>query len=164
MPAEKVAKIGIKREAQYLYFVKGNALWKVPRGGRVAEKVVELGIRPKRGYTYFLDADGDVARTRQPSRETQSATRRQALLALAQLVRFESDRLAAPPSPEEQGQMDQLDAVAKAGEKAALVQALPDALMSGRGHVYLKAVEIFYRLPKPVQAAVRKEVMRRNNS
>lgn len=68
--AEKVAKVGLKREAGYLYFLRGSDIWKSPmkRGkgdasGSAATKVQECGFTREQGYLYYLDAQGDVARS-----------------------------------------------------------------------------------------------------
>jgi hypothetical protein len=67
--AEKVAKLGIKREKDFMYYVKDGNVWKVPRKqpgvpkGR-AEKVAEGGISMDFSYIYFLDKDGDISRAK----------------------------------------------------------------------------------------------------
>jgi hypothetical protein len=67
--AEKVAKVGVKKEAGYLYFVdkKGNvARAKMVRGrgkhskGKV-EVVAKAGVNKKPGYLYFIDKSGDIS-------------------------------------------------------------------------------------------------------
>lgn len=67
--AEKVAKVGVKKQAGYLYFVdkKGNvARAKMQRGGRKkgkskVEVVAKAGVKKKAGYLYFIDKSGDVS-------------------------------------------------------------------------------------------------------
>jgi len=65
--AEKVAKLGIKREKDMMYFIKDGAVWKVPRKqpgqpkGR-QEKVADGGFTQDNNFIYFLDKDGDVSR------------------------------------------------------------------------------------------------------
>ena len=67
--AEKVAKVGVKKQAGYLYFVdkKGNvARAKMSRGGRKKGKakievVAKAGVKKKSGYLYFIDKSGDVS-------------------------------------------------------------------------------------------------------
>jgi hypothetical protein len=67
--AEKVAKTGVKREKDFMYYIKGGAVWKVPRKqpgmpkGK-SEKVVDAGVAQDFAYIYFLDKDGDVARAK----------------------------------------------------------------------------------------------------
>ena len=66
--AEKVAKVGVKREKGYLYFLdkKGNvsrakmARGKKRSGGKV-QVVEKVGVNKKKGYLYFIDKQGDVS-------------------------------------------------------------------------------------------------------
>jgi len=61
--ATKVAKVGIKREKGYLYFLdrKGNvAKAKMSRGGGRKGKqkqvvVAKVGVKRKEGHLYFID-------------------------------------------------------------------------------------------------------------
>ena len=69
--AEKVAKLGIKREPGYLYFLRGSDIYKTPMkraGGPSAagkaEKVANGHFRREEGYLYFLDSHGDVSRAK----------------------------------------------------------------------------------------------------
>ncbi len=69
--AEKVAKIGVKREPGFLYFLRASDVWKTPMkraGGPSAagkaEKVASGGFKREEGYLYFLDANGDVSRAK----------------------------------------------------------------------------------------------------
>src|SRR6188768_1283499 len=66
--AEKVAKTGITRDNEFMYYIKKGDVWRVPRKqpgqpkGK-AEKVSNAGIEMDYGkYIYFLDGDGDIAR------------------------------------------------------------------------------------------------------
>ena len=66
---EKVARPGIVREKDMLYYVKDGAVWKVrrkqpgvPKGK--PEKVEECGFEMDNNYIYFLDKAGDVARAK----------------------------------------------------------------------------------------------------
>ena len=65
--AEKVAKVGIKREKGYLYYIdkQGDvSCAKMARGakkGGSPKKVAKVGIKRKEGYLYFLDKQGDVS-------------------------------------------------------------------------------------------------------
>ena len=65
--AEKVAKVGIKREKGYLYYVDklGDvSCAKMARGdkkGGSPKKVAKVGIKRKEGYLYFVDKQGDVS-------------------------------------------------------------------------------------------------------
>jgi hypothetical protein len=65
---EKIAKTGIKRENNLMYYIKGGDVWAVPRKqpgqpkGK-ASKVAAAGIEMDYSkYLYYLDGDGDVAR------------------------------------------------------------------------------------------------------
>jgi hypothetical protein len=67
--AEKVAKLNVTREKDYMYYIKNGAVWKVPRKqpGQAkgkSEKVAEAGVNQDTNYIYFLDKDGDVARAK----------------------------------------------------------------------------------------------------
>lgn len=67
--AEKVAKLGVEREKDFMYYVKDGEVWKVQRKqpgvpkGR-PEKVADGGFEVDTNYIYFVDRDGDVARAR----------------------------------------------------------------------------------------------------
>jgi hypothetical protein len=70
--AEKVAKVGVKKEDGYLYFVdkKGNvSRAKMVRGGKKKGKqkiqvVAKVGVKKAKGYLYFVDKRGDVSRAK----------------------------------------------------------------------------------------------------
>ena len=68
--AEKVAKVGIKREKGYLYYVdkKGNVVGtKMARGakkGGGAKVVAKPAVKKVKGYLYFIDKAGDVSRAK----------------------------------------------------------------------------------------------------
>src|SRR5207237_1006486 len=69
--AEKVAKVGVKREPGFLYFLRGSDVWKTPMkraGGPSAagkaEKVAAGNFNRAEGYLYFLDSAGDVSRAK----------------------------------------------------------------------------------------------------
>ncbi len=65
--AQKVEKVGIKRQKGYLYYVdkKGDvSCAKMARGskkGGSPKKVAKCGIERKEGYLYFVDKQGDVS-------------------------------------------------------------------------------------------------------
>ena len=64
--AEKVARTGVKREKDFMYYIKTGAVWKVPRkqpgvSKGKPEKVTDAGVTQDFNYIYFLDKDGDVA-------------------------------------------------------------------------------------------------------
>ena len=70
--AEKVTKVGVKKEAGWLYFVdrKGDvSRAKMSRAGRKkgrakVQKVARVGVKKKSGYLYFVDKRGDVSRAK----------------------------------------------------------------------------------------------------
>ncbi len=65
--AKKIAKVGIKREKGFLYFIdkagdvscavmaRGNK-----KGGK-PKKVAKVGVKKEKGYLYFVDKQGDVS-------------------------------------------------------------------------------------------------------
>jgi len=69
---EVVAKVGVKKEDGYLYFidkqgdisrtkmVRGRA----KKGKQKAEKVAKVGVKKEPGYLYFVDKKGNVARAK----------------------------------------------------------------------------------------------------
>lgn len=66
--AEQVAKVGVRKEKGYLYFVdkKGNvARAKMARGKKKGKAKIEVvakcGIKKKAGYLYFIDKKGNVS-------------------------------------------------------------------------------------------------------
>ena len=84
--AEKVAKLGVSREKDFMYYVKDGGVWKVQRKqpgvpkGR-PEKVADGGFEMDTNYIYFVDRDGDVARAKravggQKRKKTARAPRR----------------------------------------------------------------------------------------
>jgi len=65
---EKIAKLGIKRDNDLMYYIKKGDVWATPRKkpgqpkGK-ASKVADAGIEMDYStYLYYLDGDGDVAR------------------------------------------------------------------------------------------------------
>jgi predicted transcriptional regulator len=65
---EKIAKLGIKRDNDMMYYIKNGDVWATPRKrpgqpkGKAA-KVAAAGIDMDYSkYLYYLDGDGDVAR------------------------------------------------------------------------------------------------------
>lgn len=65
--AQKLLKLGIKRQKGYLYYIdkRGDvSCAKMARGkkkGGSPKKVAKAGIKRKNGYLYFLDKQGDVS-------------------------------------------------------------------------------------------------------
>ena len=65
---EKIAKLGIKRDNDMMYYIKSGDVWATPRKkpgqpkGKAA-KVAAAGLEMDYSkYLYYLDGDGDVAR------------------------------------------------------------------------------------------------------
>ena len=65
---EKIAKLGIKRDNDLMYYIKKGDVWATPRKkpgqpkGK-ASKIADAGIDMDYSkYLYYLDGDGDVAR------------------------------------------------------------------------------------------------------
>jgi len=65
--AKKVAKVGVKKEKGYLYFVdmQGDiSRAKMARGGKKGgkkEKVAKVGVKKEGGMLYFVDTQGDIS-------------------------------------------------------------------------------------------------------
>ncbi len=70
--AQKVAKVGVKKEGGYLYFVDkaGDvSRAKMARGGAKTkkgkpEKVAKAGVKKESGFLYFVDKQGDISRAK----------------------------------------------------------------------------------------------------
>jgi len=68
--AEKVTRVGIKKEKRWFYFVDGDGdisrTRMVKKGSTAAampsEKVHSCGIKKEPSYLYIVDKDGDVSR------------------------------------------------------------------------------------------------------
>lgn len=61
---EKVAKVGIRSQPGYLYFIDAQGdISRVDKGGK-REKVAKVGIRKQNGYRYFVDRQGDISRSK----------------------------------------------------------------------------------------------------
>ena len=70
--AEKVEKVGVKKEGGYLYFVdkqgdvsrammaRGRRKGKKPK----PQKVAKVGVKKVKGYLYFIDKKGDISRAK----------------------------------------------------------------------------------------------------
>ena len=67
--AEKVKKLGIARNKDFMLYVKDGDVWQVrrkqpglPKGK--PEKVADGGFEMDNNYIYFVDKDGDVSRAK----------------------------------------------------------------------------------------------------
>jgi len=66
---KKAAKVGVKKEKGWLYYLdkQGDvARAMMARGGgkkqkKKREKVAKVGVKRESGYLYFIDKDGDVS-------------------------------------------------------------------------------------------------------
>ena len=68
--AEKVTKVGVKKQNGYLYFVdkqgdvsRAKMARAGKKGGKV-EKVAKVGVKKASGYLYFIDKSGDISRAK----------------------------------------------------------------------------------------------------
>jgi hypothetical protein len=66
--ASKVAKVGVKKEEGWLYYLdkKGNISRAKMGRGRKASKakpqvVARVGVKKQSGYLYFVDKQGDIS-------------------------------------------------------------------------------------------------------
>lgn len=65
--AQKVAKVGVKRQKGFLYFIDKNGdvscalMARGKKKGGKPKKVAKVGVDKKDGYLYFLDKQGDVS-------------------------------------------------------------------------------------------------------
>ena len=66
--SDKIARLGIERDNNLMYYIKNGDVWAVPRKQKgqpkgKAEKVAATGLELDYSrYIYYLDGDGDVAR------------------------------------------------------------------------------------------------------
>ncbi len=73
--AEKVKKVGLKREKGYLYYLdkQGDiSKAKMARGGKKGgkpSKVEKTGVTREEGYLYFIDKQGDISRAKMARRK-----------------------------------------------------------------------------------------------
>ncbi|OGX07818.1 MAG: hypothetical protein A2Z88_08620 [Omnitrophica WOR_2 bacterium GWA2_47_8] len=67
MEAKKAAKVGIKKQKGFLYFVDKHgdvSCAKMARGskkGGSPKKVAKVGVKKEAGYLYFIDKHGDIS-------------------------------------------------------------------------------------------------------
>lgn len=69
---KKVAKLGVKKESGYLYFVdKSGDVSRVKmarrgqkKGSSRKEKIAKAGIEREVGFLYFVDKSGDISRAK----------------------------------------------------------------------------------------------------
>ena len=65
--AKKVAKVGVKKEKGFLYFIdkQGDvscaAMARGDKKGGKPKKVAKVGIKKEAGFLYFIDKQGDIS-------------------------------------------------------------------------------------------------------
>jgi len=75
--AKKVAKVGVKKEKGYLYFVDKDGdvscaiMARGSKKGGKPKKVAKVGIKKEVGYLYFIDKSGDIACAKMVRRGTE---------------------------------------------------------------------------------------------
>jgi hypothetical protein len=68
--AEKVQKVGIKRESGYMYYLDKDgdvSMVKMARAGErkgKPKKVAEAGVKREEGFLYFIDKQGDISKAK----------------------------------------------------------------------------------------------------
>lgn len=68
--SELVAKVGVKREQGFLYFIdsKGDVSRSVMARGtdrvKGKEKIAVIGVKKEAGFLYFLDKKGNISRAK----------------------------------------------------------------------------------------------------
>ena len=72
--AEKVKKLDLKHDKQYLYFIdgEGNVCQKSKKGEGDSKVLVEKAVDRDNKFLYFIDKDGDVARSPRAQRKKAS--------------------------------------------------------------------------------------------
>jgi hypothetical protein len=121
--AEKVAKLGVNREKDFMYFVKDGGVWKVQRKqpgvpkGR-PEKVADGGVEMDTDYIYFVDRDGDISRAKRAvggQKRKKSAAKGKGTKA----AKRPAKKAAAKKKPAKAGKKPAKKAVKKAAKKPA---------------------------------------------
>src|ERR1700749_678390 len=105
---EKIAKTGIKRDNDLMYYIKSGDVWATPRkkpgqpkgkAQKVAAADIEMDYSK---YLYYLDGDGDVARkerqvgARKPKSTKKAAPAKKALAKKAAPAKKAPAKKAAP--------------------------------------------------------------------
>lgn len=65
--AEKVIRTGVQKQSGWLYFIRGNGVWRsaMAQGlhkGSGQQHVVPVEVPIDKSFLYHLDRDGDIAR------------------------------------------------------------------------------------------------------
>jgi len=113
--SDKIARLGIERDNDLMYYIKNGDVWATPRKQKgqpkgKAQKVADAGLELDYSkYIYFLDSDGDVARK---ARALGGGGRRKAKTSSPPTKAAKSIGVAAPSTPKRSGKKSeaQLDA------------------------------------------------------
>jgi len=130
--AEKVAKLSVSREKDFMYYVKDGAVWKVQRKqpgvqkGK-PEKVVDGNFQMDTDFIYFVDKDGDVSRAkravggqkRKKKGKSAPAPKRSAKASKAtkKPVKKPAKKVAKKPAPKKVAKVDKKAKGSKGGSK-----------------------------------------------
>jgi hypothetical protein len=102
--SDKIARLGIERDNNLMYYIKNGDVWAVPRKrpgqpkGK-AEKVASPGIEMDYSrFIYFLDGDGDVARKERSSGGAGRKPKASKTPKAAKAAKTPKTSKAAPPS------------------------------------------------------------------
>jgi len=122
--AEKVAKLSVTREKDFMYYVKDGAVWKVqrkqpgvPKGK--SEKVADGNFQMDTDFIYFVDKDGDVSRAKRAvggqkrKKKAAPAARKAAAAPSKKKKPAKAAKKPAKPAPRKVGK-----AMAKSSKKA----------------------------------------------
>ena len=105
---EKIAKLGIKRDNDLMYYIKKGDVWATPRkkpnqpkgkASKVADASIEMDYSK---YLYYLDGDGDVARKERQvggSKRKKSAGKKAAPAKKAAAKKAPAKKAAAKKAP-----------------------------------------------------------------
>ena len=117
---EKIAKLGIKRDNDMMYYIKTGDVWATPRKkpgqpkGKAA-KVAGAGIEMDYSkYLYYLDGDGDVARK---ERQVGGSKRKKAAKAAAPKKAAPAKKAAAKKAPAKKAAAKKAPAKKAGGKK-----------------------------------------------
>ena len=104
--SDKIARLGIERDNDLMYYIKGGDVWATPRKQKgqpkgKAQKVAAAGLELDYSkYIYYLDGDGDVARK---ARALGGGRRVKAKTAKPSKPSKAAKPTAAPPTPKGAG-------------------------------------------------------------
>ena len=117
---EKIAKTGIKRDNDLMYYIKTGDVWATPRKkpgqpkGK-AQKIASAGIEMDYSkYLYYLDGDGDVARK---ERQVGGSKRKKAAKAAAPKKAAPAKKAAAKKAPAKKAAAKKAPAKKAGGKK-----------------------------------------------